>query len=111
MTNKRFLLLPVLCFLTSILPAHGNGDDESPEPRIITGIIRLVGNEPFTELVITDAAGQDYLIPKKSAFDFHSLVQQTITIRSRVGHDEIRTADGKYIGERLTLINPEIVRN
>ena len=46
----------------------------------VTGKIRVVGNEPFTHLVITTEEGQDYLIQGDLEKELRALQYQKITV-------------------------------
>ena len=111
MMTRYLGLVLAFSFLVTALDARGSGDDGSTDPVIIVGIVRVVGNEPFAVLVITDEKGQDYLIPENHEEQFRPLVQQVVQVRSRISVREIRTADGKRITDEHTLVNPVIVEN
>lgn len=49
----------------------------------VTGKIRVVGNEPFTHLVITTDEGQDYLIQGDLENELSALQYQKITVRGK----------------------------
>lgn len=46
----------------------------------VTGKIRVVGNEPFTHLVITTDDGKDYLIQGNLVKELSALQYQRITV-------------------------------
>jgi len=109
--TRYLVLVLALTFLVPALDARGSGDTGSSDPVIIVGIVRVVGNEPFVVLVITDEKGKDYLIPENREEQFRPLVQQIIQVRSNVSVREIRTADGKRITDEHTLVDPVIIEN
>jgi hypothetical protein len=47
----------------------------------VTGKIRLVGNEPFTHLVITTDDGKDYLVQGKLEKEMRTLQYQRVTVK------------------------------
>lgn len=49
----------------------------------VTGKIRVVGNEPFTHLVITTGDGKDYLIKGDIEKELRLLQYQKITVRGK----------------------------
>ena len=63
----------------------------------IVGVIRLVGNEPFTHLVITTEDGLDYILDEVSRKQYHDLQGSRV-----IAHGEVRESP-VYAG-RTTLI-------
>jgi hypothetical protein len=69
----------------------------------ITGIIHLVGNEPFTELVITEEETQTWYIKEESRAILARYQQRNITIRGRVELQEMVLANGRHLGTKRIL--------
>jgi hypothetical protein len=69
----------------------------------ITGIIRLVGNEPFNELVITEEGRQTWYIEGENRAILSRYQQRNVTIRGTVELQEMVLANGKYLGIRRIL--------
>jgi hypothetical protein len=67
----------------------------------LEGRIRLVGAEPFTDLVLTDGAGQDWYLEGPGTL--RSFEQRTVKIRGRVKLREMVLANGRRQGLRRSL--------
>ena len=75
----------------------------------VTGKVRLVGNEPFTELVIT---GQDraWFIERSEGYKLRDLQQRTVTIEGIETVTSLQWASGLPAGNRYSLKDIKIVR-
>ncbi|MDR2484201.1 MAG: hypothetical protein LBD55_02260 [Treponema sp.] len=69
----------------------------------ITGKVRLVGNMPFPQLVITDSENLDWHIDEGEKKTLAGFEQQTVKVRGTVELLEIRLADNQYMGVRRLL--------
>ncbi|ULQ60559.1 hypothetical protein K7I13_04520 [Brucepastera parasyntrophica] len=69
----------------------------------ITGRIRLVGNEPFPQLVLTDMDSNDWFISDESRKLLAGYEQQTVSVRGRVELLEMKLANGSVVGTRRIL--------
>jgi len=74
----------------------------------VTGRVRLVGNEPFTELVIT-GEGASWYIAHDEREKLHLLQHRTVTVDGEESTREIWFAGGQYAGLRRDLKNITIV--
>jgi hypothetical protein len=77
----------------------------------VTGIIRVVGNEPFSELVITEEGMQTWYIEEESKALLGGYQQRNITIRGTVELQEMILANGRHLETRrilkgISLISP-----
>jgi hypothetical protein len=91
------LICPFLC-------AGGSGKTEETEDypaytTVVTGTLRLVGNEPFTRLVVSSAEGRDYIIdeaaPERKSL--HSHQGRLLRMEGRVREYPVY-AGKKYLG-------------
>jgi hypothetical protein len=86
---------------TSPAPAS---EESAPKDFIaITGKVRIVGNAPFTEMVITDDAGTDWFVPPAFRPALENRQNQAVTVRAAVKVIEQRLADGKLMPPRHEL--------
>jgi hypothetical protein len=69
-------------FLSSCT-VHAVDSKGAQEMLTVTGKIRLVGNEPFTHLVITTDDGKDYLVQGELENELRALQYQKITVRGK----------------------------
>jgi hypothetical protein len=77
---KRIILFSLLILLLSDC-AVSNVDSKGNKGMItITGTIRVIGNEPFTHLVITTDGGKDYLIKGELEKELRGLQYQRVEI-------------------------------
>ncbi len=74
----------------------------------ITGIVRLVGNSPFTELVVTTSKGEWY-ITKEEKEKLLNMQHQTVTVEGEETVRELRFASGRSAGKRRNLRNIKII--
>lgn len=108
-----------ILFLGLVLPvfALGRGDKEASSPSVpvpgapvsggdwveLEGRLRLVGSEPFTELVLTGADGQDWYLegPARRALQVYE--QRSVRVRGKVELREMLLANGRSLGLRRVL--------
>jgi hypothetical protein len=69
----------------------------------LSGIIRLVGSEPFPELVLSDTGGNDWYIARESRALVSGYEQVTVTIRGKVELKEMVLTNGRSLGYRRIL--------
>jgi hypothetical protein len=67
-----------------------------------------VGNEPFTELVLSDAEGNDWFIegPSRDALIYRQ--QEILTLRGEAAYRDLLLADGRRMGVRKILRNAAV---
>jgi hypothetical protein len=125
---RGFVLVLLFLGISAVLPAWGRKEKKNdaeqdnvmpnaalsaaPEQNIlvrITGRIRLVGNEPFTELVITTEE-RDYFIEKNEEYKLKELQQQTVTIEGIQTVISLQWASGLPAGNRYSLKDIRILR-
>ena len=128
--NKLLAFFLCLFCLAALLPALGRKDgkttpaeeenraawqEERQAPQEeergwiqISGRVRLVGNAPFSELVITSEEGQWY-VPREEEYILMDLQQQTVTVEGLETVMELTFANGVPAGERHTLMNIIII--
>lgn len=71
----------------------------------VKGIVRLVGNEPFTNLVITDEKSQDWYLDNEYKNLFLPYQQKVIIVKGIVHIKKQVLANGKEIEPKLMLKN------
>ncbi|GHU71158.1 hypothetical protein FACS189450_06750 [Spirochaetia bacterium] len=76
----------------------------------VSGRVRLVGNEPFSDLVLTDSEEHTWYIDPADRKTLSSYEQQTVTIRGVVELKEMALANGKSLGSRRTLSGVILVK-
>jgi len=75
-----FYALMCLTVLLSSCMVNAVDSEEGHGMLAVTGKIRLVGNEPFTHLVITTDGGKDYLIQGDLEKELRAFQYQTVIV-------------------------------
>jgi hypothetical protein len=78
---RRIILLLLLILLLSACAVSNMDSKGNKEMITITGTIRLIGNEPFTHLIITTDDGKDYLIKGRLEKELRGLQYQKVEIK------------------------------
>jgi len=115
--NSRNILLPVfLLFCVTALYAGGKKDkndsnaESQAEVRIVqvTGVVRLVGSDPFTEIIIRGSDDQWYITGEEKK-NIINLQHQTVTVEGEETVVELKFANGMPAGTRRVLRNIRII--
>lgn len=77
----------------------------------VSGRVRRVGSDPFTELVVTDADGIDWYLDEAGEDRVQESEQETVVIEGVVHLRKIELADGTDLGLRHELHEIELVRS
>ena len=132
MSNRRSLFLCIffLC-LTAVLPAWGRKEKAKTEvPDLeknivekigeektetvetvlvqVTGIVRLVGSGPMTEIVIT-GPDKEWYVSREDDRLLRELQHRAVTVEGYESIFELRFANGLYAGQRRTLKDIKII--
>jgi hypothetical protein len=75
----------------------------------LEGSLRLVGSEPFPNLVLTGPDGQDWYLDDSQRGLFRSYERQTVKVRGRVELREMTLANGRSLGLRRALLDAELL--
>ena len=105
--------MPLLLFcLAAVLYAGGNREGKSstaPGAVVqVSGRVRLVGSDPFPDLVIT-GPGREWYIDKGDEHKLRDLQQRIVTVEGAETVKELTFANGSPAGERRTLKNIRII--
>jgi len=107
-----FALLPLFFCLAADLPAWGKKEETATPVQNavvqVSGRVRLVGSEPFPELVIT-GPDREWYIDKDDEYKLKDLQQQTVTVEGTETVETLTFANGQSAGERRTLKNIRII--
>jgi len=96
MISRKLYLLLFFVILVSFSQAAGILEPGISQIYEISGKVRLVGNEPFSQMVITDLNGKDYIISKEYYSTFKKFIHTKVTVASKIKEEELHSADGKY---------------
>jgi hypothetical protein len=75
----------------------------------LSGRVRLVGSEPFPDLVLTGKDDQDWYLEGSSRQVLRFYEQRTVKVRGRVELREMILANGRSMGFRRFLCDVEIL--
>ena len=92
------------------VPQTREAQTEPEEKRVVrvSGRVRLVGHDPFPELVISGEDGEWY-IAKEEEYKLKDLQQRTVEIEGEETVIELIFASGISAGQRRTLTNIRII--
>jgi hypothetical protein len=102
----RFACLLFLVFLPVLLPAGGK--KEKADLVTVSGIVRLTGNSPFSELVIT-GEDMEWHIAKEDEKKLMDLQNRMIIVQGMETVQELKFASGIPAGKRYTLKKIKII--
>ena len=105
--NKAKIIFWLLFLCLSMALEAGAGKEKSAVVRV-TGIVRLVGSAPMSEIVITGETEQWY-IARKEARKLMDLQHRIVTIEGAETVVEMQLANGTPAGERRTLSKIKII--
>jgi hypothetical protein len=77
----------------------------------LSGQIRLLGSEPFPDLVLTDPEGRDWYMERQYRQILQSYEHQMVSIRGKVELRDMVLANGYSLGIRRFLSDVELVKN
>jgi hypothetical protein len=80
--------------------------------RVVRGRVRLVGNHPFTELLIAGEDGVEWYIERGEGRFLEACQQRIVTVRGKARNQELLLANGVSLGSRwvlrdISLVSPE----
>lgn len=84
------------------------GGKEKAKTVQVTGIVRLVGNEPFTEIVIS-ASENEWYIPRDERAKLIDFQHRTVTVEGEETMTEIKSASGLFTIMRRELRNIRVI--
>lgn len=110
--------LTLLALLTLTAAAGGEarvytGTDAMNAPEgstvEVSGRVRRVGSQLFSDLVVTDAAGNDWYIVSADDAALRRLEQEQATVRGTLHLRDMVLADGRQLGARRELTDVVVV--
>ncbi|MDR2597188.1 MAG: hypothetical protein LBC76_07710 [Treponema sp.] len=112
--NRNFLLLTLFLCLAASLSAFGAKEKDSGKdaPAVtviqVTGIVRLVGNANFPELLIENSQASWYIV-KDEMNKLYDLQHRTVTVEGEETVRELKFGNGLPAGTRRDLKNIKII--
>ena len=119
--HLRFVALLVFSVFTTVmsmgLPSHEITDMAKNEPvqnaaTLVSGVVRLVGNEPFTELVISNPEIELYMewyIERDEEYKLKNYQHRKVTVEGVEDVEQLMFASGLAAGERRTIREIKII--
>jgi hypothetical protein len=112
MVNRFALVSLSLIFLCAAINASALGskekDGSKPQKVEVSGIVRLVGNSPFSSLVISGDR-EWYIVPEEQN-KLMDLQQQMVTVKGQEFYYDRTFANGTPAGRQYYLKNIVIVK-
>jgi len=112
--NRNIILMFLFLCLAASLFAFGAKEKDSgnPAPAVtvvqVTGVVRLVGNANFPELLI-DNSKMLWYIAKDEMSKLHDFQYKTVTVEGEETVRELKFANGMSAGTRRELKNIKII--
>jgi hypothetical protein len=106
--NNKFRFFAGLFLLCAAAALSAGGRKEKAVVIQITGRVRLVGSDLFSELVITSPDGEWY-IAKEEKNKLNDLQNRTVTIEGVETVTEMKFVNGLSAGKRRELKNIKII--
>jgi hypothetical protein len=109
---SRFAVIPLSLFFLCIAVnafAWGNRDGSKPHKVEVRGVVRLVGNSPFSSLVISGEDREWYIVPEEQK-KLMDLQQQMVTVRGQEYYYDRTFANGTSAGRQYYIKNIVIVK-
>lgn len=91
MGRKRVLLALLTVIVAASLSACSTYKEG--QKLTITGRLRLVGNEPFTHLVVTTTDNKDFYLPDQSRNEYRRLIGSQVTVDGTLSIKKLELAD------------------
>jgi hypothetical protein len=111
---SRFVLVPLSLFFLCVAVnafALGNKEKDGSKPQKveISGIVRMVGNSPFSSLVISGEDREWYIVPEEQK-KLMDLQHQMVTVKGQEYYYDRTFANGTYAGRQYYLKKIVIVK-
>jgi hypothetical protein len=75
----------------------------------LSGRVRLLGSDPFPDLVLTGEGGEDWYLEGSDRRALQAYEQRSLRVRGRVELRELVLANGRSLGFRRFLRDVEIL--
>jgi len=103
--RRRGILLVLLALVIAAgLSACSTTYQEGQKVTII-GRLRLVGNEPFTHLVVTTAENRDFYLPDRSRDEYRGFIGSQVSISGTFTEKTLELADHSKFFTQYHLID------
>jgi len=104
------LSLVLLCAAVSARALGGGEQDPArPQKVEVSGMVRLVGSSPMTQLVITGEGREWFVEPGEQSKLMH-LQQQAVTVKAKEYYQDRFFANGSSAGRYYFLMDITVVR-
>lgn len=107
--NKKLLFFTAIFML--LIPAllFARGGKEKAKTVQVTGIVSLVGNDPFSEIVISNSENVPWYIAREERAKLIDLQHRTVTVEGEETVTELKFANGFSAGTRRELRNVRVI--
>jgi hypothetical protein len=97
------LVLALFCIISVLISGCASSKDALTENGAITGMLKVVGNEPFTRLALQAADGKTYIL--ECSKELRGLLLQHQGYQTTVEYDSVRQS---FEGTTLHVIQAKI---
>jgi len=111
---RNFVMFMLFFNLVTVLLACNTKDDKSIEGQEnvirITGVVRLVGNDPFLEVVISESDRNWFIEEAEDEQKLRDMQNRTVTVEGIEIVTSFNWANGDPAGERYSLKDIKIIK-
>ena len=109
MQNSKKILLLAVILVTAVIILHARGNRQ-PAPNIVQvrGLVRIVGNNPFSEPAISNSDDIWYM-ERSERQQFYALQHSIVTVEGEETVTEFIYVSGDFGGYRRELRNIRII--
>ena len=112
--KTKIVFFLFLCAGSSFIMPFGSqeksANPENKPPQIeVIGILRLVGNEPFTRFIVSGEDGKNYFLQTPEKNSLRKFIGAKIRVKGTLKTTKMTAADGKELGDENVLSNLEFV--
>jgi hypothetical protein len=93
---------------SSTIETESISTSSASEKVTIEGVVRLVGNEPFSYLIISTDDKKSYRLPAKKKSEFIQYQTKRVRVTGLVENQLLESADHKYKFD-IKTINPSLI--
>ena len=96
--------------LGACLACQSRSDPEQGAWVTVDGVVRRVGSEPFSQIVVTDGNDEDWYVIAQDEL-LTGMEHQQVRVRGTLHLRPLVLANGQDLGERRELLDVEVVRS
>jgi len=99
---RKSIFLVVVFLIFSVFACNDKYKDG--QKVVITGRLRLVGNDPFNKMVITTKDRENFILPNPIKREYKEKVGQQVKVIGILKINTLRSADHKHTFRQMILV-------